>query len=359
MRLTLVPALKALDATEFYFRCDYCDYTSAQVTEITSSELVCDTHQKADFAPKASDLIAWCDREIAGLVHASGGRSEDQPPRATQLPPIPDLPPVDANSAVSTRDSIDPDKRMPAPMLRRPGYAMSGVKTFWVGSGIAAAVAGYLMVASWPPARILAPAPKLALSETRLVTLSPLQPAVPPSIELKGITVGSRAKRDAHTASLQPTTRSEVVVLDSENETTVDETNAMPGQFFGARGTAAARLLATRADNAGDVTTAAVNQAGLLFAESNVRYLTRAELEKLSAEQLRIARDEIFARKERYFHDHRLNAHFEKFAWYQPFVWHVRLNRIEQANVSLIRSLEASPTTRSVVSWRPSRHSRT
>jgi YARHG domain len=99
--------------------------------------------------------------------------------------------------------------------------------------------------------------------------------------------------------------------------------------------------------------TAVVNQAGFLFAESNVRYLTRAELEKLFADQLHIARNEIFARRGRYFNDLRLSAHFANFAWYQPYAWHVRLNLIEQANVGLIRSLEAPPSTRSTISRRP------
>ena len=96
-------------------------------------------------------------------------------------------------------------------------------------------------------------------------------------------------------------------------------------------------------DIGGDVTAAAVNHAGFVFAESNVRYLSRAELEKLSADQLHIARNEIFARRGRFFNDHRLSAHFARFAWYQPSAWHVRLNFIEQANVGLIRSIEASP----------------
>src|ERR1700730_3462024 len=67
MRLSRVPALRALDTTDFYFRCDNCDYTSAQLTEI-SGELVCDIHQEADVGPRAFDLIACFDREIATSV---------------------------------------------------------------------------------------------------------------------------------------------------------------------------------------------------------------------------------------------------------------------------------------------------
>jgi hypothetical protein len=337
MRLSRVPALKALDTTEYYFKCDDCDYTSAQLTEIISGNLVCEIHREADFRPTASDQ--WCGREIAELLRAAGARSEDRPPRASQLPPVPSLPPVD-ESAVPTRGSINPDKRIPAPVLRRPGYALPGVTTLGVACAIAAALAGYFVVASL---------------------------------------TGSGAEPEVQIASLQPTMRFENESA-SEYRTTVDLTNGMAnstnqeslrnntspvldardmepptdeqGRLSVAPGDmAAARLLSTRA--ADDVTAAVVDKSGFLFAESNVRYLTRAELEKLSADQLRISRNEIFARRGRFFKSHQLSAHFAKFVWYQPSVWRIRLNQIEQANVGLIRSLEASPTTRRVASWRP------
>jgi hypothetical protein len=231
------------------------------------------------------------------------------------------------------------------------------------------------VVASSPPVMHLAGAPKLPSSETRLVTLLPLAQAVPPSIEFKSITDGSGAEPKGKIATLQPTTRSgktmrsenkateSETALDSENRTTVDGTNAMPksnpfnqaslhnanpifdAQDMGSPSERERQFLGAddmaRVANAGDVTAAAVNHTGFVFAESNVRYLSRAELERLSADELHIARNEIFARRGRFFNDHRLSTHFAKFAWYQPSAWHVRLNLIEQANVGLIRSIEA------------------
>lgn len=76
------------------------------------------------------------------------------------------------------------------------------------------------------------------------------------------------------------------------------------------------------------------------FLDSDRRYLTRDELLGLSRDQLRIARNEIYARKGRFFQDASLMAYFSRFAWYQPNTWNPPLNRIEKANVSLIQSME-------------------
>jgi hypothetical protein len=83
------------------------------------------------------------------------------------------------------------------------------------------------------------------------------------------------------------------------------------------------------------------DHAGFLFADSNVRYLSRAELQGLSADQLHIARNEIFARRGRYFKDDALRAYFSQFPWYQPHAREVPLSPVERANVGLIQSIEA------------------
>jgi YARHG domain len=84
----------------------------------------------------------------------------------------------------------------------------------------------------------------------------------------------------------------------------------------------------------------AADRAGFLFADSNVRYLTRAELQKLSADQLHIARNEIFARRGRFFKDDGLRAYFSQFPWYRPRAWEIPLGPVETANVALIQSAE-------------------
>ncbi len=83
-----------------------------------------------------------------------------------------------------------------------------------------------------------------------------------------------------------------------------------------------------------------VAATGFLFPDSDRRNLTRAELSKLSSEQLRIARNEIYARKGRYFKDQQLAAYFARMPWYKPYAWDVSLSAVEQANVTLIQSLE-------------------
>jgi YARHG domain len=82
------------------------------------------------------------------------------------------------------------------------------------------------------------------------------------------------------------------------------------------------------------------DRAGFLFACSNVCYLTRHELQTLSADQLHVVRNEIFARRGRFFRDDVLRSYFLQFLWYRPHAWEVPLNVVEHANVALIQSME-------------------
>src|SRR3974390_2589787 len=83
-------------------------------------------------------------------------------PRATQLPPIPELPLVNAHKPVPTRFSIELDKRTAASKLRRRGQVMA----FLVAGAIGAAAASYFVFASGPPGLI--DVPTSASSETHV-----------------------------------------------------------------------------------------------------------------------------------------------------------------------------------------------
>ncbi len=83
-----------------------------------------------------------------------------------------------------------------------------------------------------------------------------------------------------------------------------------------------------------------VPEQDFIFANSDRVRLTAAMLRGLTADQLRLARNEIYARRGRFFRDPALAAHFGRFAWYRPYAWDVPLNAVEQANVRLIASLE-------------------
>lgn len=78
---------------------------------------------------------------------------------------------------------------------------------------------------------------------------------------------------------------------------------------------------------------------GFVFPDSDRRRLTLGDLQRLSKDDLRIARNEIFARRGRYFESADLKARFERFSWYAPNTWNPRLNAIEQANVALIEQV--------------------
>lgn len=81
--------------------------------------------------------------------------------------------------------------------------------------------------------------------------------------------------------------------------------------------------------------------SGFLFPDSDRRYLTASDVAALSPRDLRIARNEIFARRGRFFESPDLQAHFGRFSWYHPTQAEVTLNAVEQANVQLIQAEEA------------------
>ena len=81
---------------------------------------------------------------------------------------------------------------------------------------------------------------------------------------------------------------------------------------------------------------------GSLLPNSSTAQLSANDMAGFSASELRIARNEIYARKGFIFQSADLTAHFEQFAWYQPTSTSVQLNATEQANVQLIQSIESA-----------------
>ncbi len=95
--------------------------------------------------------------------------------------------------------------------------------------------------------------------------------------------------------------------------------------------------------------TAAVSSASdgdYIFPDSSTSYLTRDDLTGLTDEELRIARNELYARHGRKFSDESLNAYFNSKSWYngtiEPEDFDERmLNTYEVANRDLILDYEA------------------
>jgi hypothetical protein len=85
-----------------------------------------------------------------------------------------------------------------------------------------------------------------------------------------------------------------------------------------------------------------VGGSGVVIPDSSDRLLTADELGNYSALELRIARNEIFARRGLRFTDPTLRAHFSQFSWYQATTDNVSLSPTEKANVALLKSAEAA-----------------
>ena len=87
---------------------------------------------------------------------------------------------------------------------------------------------------------------------------------------------------------------------------------------------------------------------GYIIQDSSVRYLTDQDLAGLSTDQLRLARNEIYARHGRKFKDEQLQAYFNSQPWYKgtvepdSFKDDVLLNDVERKNLELIKAREAA-----------------
>ncbi|MGF1626744.1 MAG: YARHG domain-containing protein, partial [Alphaproteobacteria bacterium] len=114
-----------------------------------------------------------------------------------------------------------------------------------------------------------------------------------------------------------------------ENERRADELVQLMGFFGGGIGDIG--------EPAGD---AATSGAGFIIPDSSQRALTRADLAGLSPSQLRIARNEIYARHGYIFQNAELQAWFSAQPWYTPISRQVTLSRIEEQNVALLRAVE-------------------
>lgn len=77
-----------------------------------------------------------------------------------------------------------------------------------------------------------------------------------------------------------------------------------------------------------------------VFADSSERLLSQGEVVRLSPVLLRIARNEIYARRGYVFNDPVLDKHFRKKNWYKPGGAAIGLTALEKANVAMITSME-------------------
>lgn len=88
------------------------------------------------------------------------------------------------------------------------------------------------------------------------------------------------------------------------------------------------------------LTSSRSNQPKVYFPDSSSRIISPGELSSLSKAELRLARNEIFARKGRIFQSADLTAHFSRFDWYRPTSTEVAVNDIEKANARAIQAEE-------------------
>ena len=80
-----------------------------------------------------------------------------------------------------------------------------------------------------------------------------------------------------------------------------------------------------------------------LIPDSSTRRLSAADLSGLNRDQLKVARNEIYARHGYIFRSADMRDHFAGVSWYRPTASQVSLSPTELANVETIRRAEAAP----------------
>lgn len=90
--------------------------------------------------------------------------------------------------------------------------------------------------------------------------------------------------------------------------------------------------------------------SSFIFESSSTTLLTNGELDGLTKEQLRLARNEIYARHGYIFSSQDLNEYFSGKTWYQPSSQFddSQLTEVEKANINFIKSYEEYVTTNSI-----------
>jgi len=88
------------------------------------------------------------------------------------------------------------------------------------------------------------------------------------------------------------------------------------------------------------ITAQAKAHGGFIFPDSDQRFLGEADLKGLSLAELRVARNEIFARRGRFFVDQTLANYFSQFSWYHPRQVDVDLSPLESTNINTIQLAE-------------------
>ena len=88
------------------------------------------------------------------------------------------------------------------------------------------------------------------------------------------------------------------------------------------------------------ITSQAKAHGGFIFPDSDQRLLGDADLKGMSLVELRLARNEIYARRGRFFVDQTLAGYFSQFSWYHPRQVDVDLSPLETTNVNTIELAE-------------------
>lgn len=158
--------------------------------------------------------------------------------------------------------------------------------------------------------------------------------------------VNTKESREQQTSAEMKRQQPEESELAESADVEQSERQMGSAQAFDTEAAATANAAETPAASIAETAAAAVTGGDYIFPDSSTRALTAADVAGLSKEQLKIARNEIFARHGYIFTTPEMKSYFEGKSWYhgsiakENFDMEKLFNQIEKDNVKLIKSYE-------------------
>ena len=165
-------------------------------------------------------------------------------------------------------------------------------------------------------------------------------------LSMSGCIVINTGQSDKDKSSSNEGSTKEVIIKDkSDNSSNNSNNNSSNNSSNDSNNNSNNNSSSKSNNNSSNNRSRAYEVSGYIFYDSDSRYLTSSDLYGLSSWELKLARNEIYARRGRRFKNSALQNYFDSCSWYYGYIApddfnDNSLNTVEQYNVNFIKKFE-------------------